>query len=114
MIEETLLSIPIKRPKVKLYHRQHLCLDKGYDSVTVRELIESFHYIGHVKSRGDEAKELKDNPSKNAKRWIVERTHSWLNRFRKILIRWEKKSKNHLALIHLAFALIIYKKLERF
>lgn len=35
-----------------------------------------------------------------ARRWVVERTHSWLNRLRGILIRWAKKPANYLALLH--------------
>ena len=30
-------------------------------------------------------------PRYGARHWIVERTHSWKNRFRRLLIRWEKK-----------------------
>jgi putative transposase len=41
-----------------------------------------------------------------ARRWVVERTHSWLNRFRRILVRWEKKAENYIALLHFACALI--------
>ncbi|MFH0910354.1 MAG: IS5/IS1182 family transposase, partial [Planctomycetota bacterium] len=37
------------------------------------------------------------------------RTHSWLNRFRRILIRWEKKCENYLALLHFTFALIAFR-----
>jgi putative transposase len=44
--------------------------------------------------------------SQRAQRWVVERTHSWLNRFRRILVRWEKKAENYIALLHFACALI--------
>jgi len=37
---------------------------------------------------------------------VVERTHSWFNRFRRLLIRWEKKVANYTALLHLACAYI--------
>ena len=36
-----------------------------------------------------------------ARRWVVERTHSWMNRFRRILIRWEKKGENDFGMFHL-------------
>ena len=111
LIEETLSSIPIERPDVKPYYRQHLCLDKGYYSDWVYELVEEFEYIPHIRSRGEEVKDLKNHPFKKTRRWVVERTHSWLNRFRAILIRWNKKSINYLAFIHFACALIIYKKM---
>jgi len=40
---------------------------------------------------------------------VVERTHSWMNRFRGILIRWEKKAANYIAMLHLSFAIITYR-----
>ena len=43
------------------------------------------------------------------RRWVVERTHSWLNRFRRLLVRWEKKSENYLAMLHLAYAIICFR-----
>jgi putative transposase len=41
---------------------------------------------------------------------VVERTHSWFNRNRAILIRWSKKDENHLALLQLAAGLIAFKQ----
>jgi len=109
LTEATLESIPIDRPEPRPYHRQHLCLDKGYDYDEVRELAEAFGYTAHIRSRGQEAQELKRDLRKKARRWVVERTHSWLNRFRRILIRWEKKYENYLSMLHFAFALIAFK-----
>lgn len=109
LVEETLLSMPVVAPEPRPYHRQHLCLDKGYDYGEVRDLVEAFGYIAHIKSRGEEAKELKRDLRRRARRWVVERTHSWLNRFRRILIRWEKKCENYVAMLHFTFALIAYR-----
>ncbi len=47
--------------------------------------------------------------SRPARRWVVERTGSWHNRFRKLLVRWEKKAQNYLALVHLACCFIVYR-----
>lgn len=58
LTEATLESIPIKRPKPRPYHRQHLCLDKGYDYDEVRELVEAFGYTAHIRSRGEEKIDL--------------------------------------------------------
>jgi putative transposase len=41
-----------------------------------------------------------------ARRWVVKRVHSWLNRFRRLLGRWEKKPQNYLAFLHFACGLI--------
>ena len=62
-----------------------------------------------TKARGDEAKELKQEAGKRARRWVVERSHSWMNRFRRILVRWDKKPENYLALLHFACALIAFR-----
>jgi len=65
-------------------------MDKGYDSVAVRSMVEIvFDYIPHVRTRGEE-KESKRNSRQRVRRWVVERTHSWMNRFRAILVRWDK------------------------
>jgi putative transposase len=62
-----------------------------------------------VEARHEEAARLAANPTQHAKRWVVERTFSWLNRFRRLLIRWEKKSENYLSFLHLACAIITYR-----
>lgn len=49
---------------------------------------------------------VRSNPCFRARRWVVERSHSWLNRFRRILIRWEKKAVNDEAMLHFACAII--------
>jgi putative transposase len=76
--------------------------------VDTRELLRRWDYTPHIKSRGEEAKELRSNPRKRARRWVVERSHSWINRFRRLLIRWEKKADNYQAMLHFAFAIITW------
>ncbi len=109
MVEATVDSIPVKRPKPTKKNPQGLCLDKGYDYDDVRELAKEFGYTLHLRTRGEEAQDLKRKIGFKARRWVVERTHSWMNRFRRILIRWEKKAANYLALLHLACGLITYR-----
>jgi putative transposase len=109
LTRQTLESIPIERPIPTEESPQNLCLDKGYDYDEVRELAAEFAFTAHIRCRGEEAKKLKQEAGFRARRWVVERTHSWLNRFRALLIRWSKKPQNHLALLHLACALITWK-----
>jgi transposase len=109
LARQTLDSIPIERPLPTPEALQHLCLDKGYDYAEVRELLVEFGYTAHIRTRGEEAQALKRDAGKKARRWVVERTHSWMNRFRRILIRWEKKPENYLALLHLVCAFITYR-----
>jgi putative transposase len=109
MVEATVESIPVKRPKPTKRKPQGLCLDKGYDYDAVRELAKEFGYTLHLRTRGEEAQALKRKVGFKARRWVVERTHSWMNRFRRILTRWEKKPENYLGLLHLVCAIITYR-----
>lgn len=109
MVEATLESIPVKRPKPTRKNPQSMCLDKGYDYDNVRDLVREFGYTAHIKARGEEAQAIKRQAGFKARRWVVERTHSWMNRFRRILTRWEKKAENYLALLHLVCAVITYR-----
>jgi putative transposase len=108
MMKETLESIPVKRPKPTRNKPQGLCLDKGYDYDEARDLAKEFRYTAHIRSRGEETQRLKRQAGFKARRWVVERTHSWMNRFRRILTRWEKKAENYLGLLHLVCAIITY------
>lgn len=109
MVEATLRSIPVKRPRPTRNKPQGMCLDKGYDYDNVRDLVKEFGYTAHIKARGEEAQAIKRQTGFKARRWVVERTHSWMNRFRRILTRWEKKAENYLALLHLVCAIITYR-----
>jgi len=109
MMGETLESIPVKRPKPTRKKPQGLSLDKGYDYDEARDLAKEFGYTTHIRARGEEAQAIKRQAGFKARRWVVERTHSWMNRFRRILIRWEKKTENYLALLHLVCAVIAYR-----
>jgi putative transposase len=78
-------------------------MDRGYDFSEVTEVIGAYSIEGHILRRGGIRRErLSDRP----RRWVVERTHSWMNRFRRILVRWEKKVANYLRVVHLACAWI--------
>ena len=107
LVEETLASVPITVPDPDQVE-QHLCLDKGYDYEAVRQTVAEYGYTAHIKSRGEEEAARRKAPGYRARRWVVERTHSWMNRFRRLLIRWEKKADNYIAMIHLASAFITY------
>jgi putative transposase len=109
LVAETIESIPLVRPvENDPFAIENLCLDAGYDHELVRELGDLFGYTLHIVPRDKEARELKRQAGKKARRWVVERSHSWFNRFRALLIRWEKKAENYLAELHLACAFITF------
>ena len=92
MTQETLEGIQAKRPKPTKKKKQHICLDKGFDFDEVRELVKEFGYTAHI-----------------PRRWVVERTHSWMNRFRGLLVRWAKKPENYMAFLHLVCGIITWR-----
>ena len=114
MSKATLQSIVIYRPEPTIRSKQHMCLDKGYDYPEVYELLEEYGYTIHIRLRGQKRKSSSSKkkviPGYRARHWVVERTHSWMNRFRRLLIRWEKKVENHTAMLHFACALITYRR----
>jgi transposase len=109
LVRVTLESIVVARPEPTATEPQGMCLDKGYDYDEVRALLEEFGFTAHIRSRGEEAQDLAAEAGKRARRWVVERSHSWMNRFRRILIRWEKKPEHYLAFLHFACALIAFR-----
>ena len=107
LLRVTIQSMVIERPEPTDEQPQGMCLDKGYDYQEVRDTLVEFRFTGHIRSRGEEAQARE--PGKRARRWVVERSHSWLNRFRRILGRWDKNPKNYLAFLHFVCALIAFR-----
>lgn len=99
LTQATLAGIVIPRPVPTPEQPQNLCLDKGYDPGEVRELAEAFGFTAPIRARGEEALAIKREAGFKARRWVVERTHSWMNRFRRILTRWEKRASSYLAML---------------
>ena len=93
-----------KRPK----DTQNLCLDKGYDFPQIEHESVSRGYIPHIRHRGE--RRIMARNVHRVRRWVVERTNSWHNRFRKLLVRYEKKVENYLGLIQLACCVIVYRR----
>ena len=106
LVRATVDSLPVPRPVPSPETPQGMCLDKGYDFGEVRRTLDEFGFTAHIRSRGEEAQAIKKEAGFKARRWVVERTHSWLNRFRRILVRWDKSPANYIAFLHFACALI--------
>lgn len=111
LLNKTLDGIVIMRPEATEENPQNLCLDAGYTGS--KEDVEARGYTAHIRPRGEEKKEKENNPNFKARRWVVEVTHSFFNRFRKLLVRYEKKEENYLALVHFACAVIVWRKFSK-
>ena len=106
MVGETLDSIVLKAPRGPR-RPENLCLDKGYDYPDTEQMVRDRRIRPHIRRRGEKA--LSGRRRGRPRRWVVERTNSWHNRFRALLIRYERKAENYLALVHLACALIAHR-----
>ena len=110
----TLDNIAVKRPFSKIYKKkQNLCLDKGYDFQEIENEVIKKGYLPHIRHRGEQSViRIRDGDHDHAKRrWVVERTNSWHNRFRKLLVRYEKKLENYFALVCLGCCILIYRRI---
>lgn len=102
LLEETLGNIRLERPHPSEVE-QNLCGDKAFDSQWCRESADEYGYRHHFRVRMETTPK---KPRYTPKRWVVERTHAWMNRFRRIIIRWDVFSDNYQAFIGLACAAI--------
>jgi putative transposase len=109
LVRSTTPSLVVERPEPTEKRPQGMCLDAGYDYDEVYAILREFGFTAHVRPRGEKAKAIKREAGFKARRWVVERAHSWMNRFRRLLIRWEKKPQNYLAFLHFACGLIAFR-----
>ncbi len=114
LLEATLDALVVERsaPTDRAPY-EHLCLDKGYDKAPVREIVEQRGYVPHIRKIGEEKLDDAGEKRYPARRWVVERTLSWLSKCRAILVRYEKKAANYLGLIKVACILLWYRRQHR-
>ena len=116
LLEQTLMALNVKPGiwcQLLIFlgiFKMHLCLDKAYDNDSSYKTVSDFGYQEHISRKGSQAKAHQNQSGKKARRWVVEAAHSWLNRFRKILVRFEKTEASYLALLHLACAITCFRK----
>jgi transposase len=108
LVEATLDAIPIERPEPTSTDPQHLCLDKGYCGEPTDHEVRRRGYTPHVPAKANQPSKAQRRRTR-ARRWKVERTHSWINRARRLLVRWEKKLGNYVGFLHLQFALVAFR-----
>jgi transposase len=93
----------------------HLALDRGYAYDDCRDAAIARGYTPHIPPPSSAERPLPPpgHPDRHPpRRWVVEVAHSWFNRFRRLLTRWEKRAATYLGFLHLAAVLIIYRKLR--
>jgi putative transposase len=107
MVEATLDAIPARVSKDGRAP-ENLCMDKAYDSKKIDAAVEARGIEPHTRRRGEPP--LLGPYEGKPRRWVVERTNSWHNRFRGLLVRWERKGKNYRGLVLLASGLIAFQQ----
>jgi len=110
LLVPTLDQIVIPRPEPTESDPQNLCADAGYKGQPAMEAVLERHYTPHVKQRREESEAKRTQPEFKARRWVVERTHSWMNRFRKLLVSFEKTEASYLGLLYLAAGMICWRQ----
>jgi IS5 family transposase len=95
----------------KKHVREKLCADAGYTGAGAEAEMRSAGYEPHVRPRGGERTEKIQNPTYKPRHWVVEVCHAWMNRFRKLLVRYEKLTATYVALLHLASAIVALRKI---
>src|SRR4051812_9825757 len=127
LVTEVVNDAVIRRPsskyrnkRIRIRRQQHICLDKGYNSKNEKQELIKRGYVLHIpikkkkkskKNKKDIIGPIPDIKKYSPKRWVVERTNSWHNRFRKLFTRYEKKAENYLGLLQFACCIIIYRKI---
>jgi len=87
-------------------------LDKGYSGEPCTRMAVAEGCTVHVPDKANAKKRKRQPGRRKPHRWIVEVAHSWINRFRRLLIRREKKASNYLSLLYFACAIICWRKCE--
>jgi IS5 family transposase len=105
MMEATLDAMePIKRPGRRPRKRPaKLHADKAYDAAAQRQALRQRGITPRIARRGVDSSERLGRY-----RWVVERTHSWMNRFRRLKVRYKRRADIHSAFLHLGCALICW------
>ncbi len=112
LLRDTLAATVLARPQPTADAPQNLSLDKGYDYAECQEAVAAAGYRAHIRSRKEERKAKCTEQGYKARRWVVERALSWINRFRKLLVRFETLTATHYALLCLACAYITFKRAD--
>jgi putative transposase len=109
MLSLVLNSLPIARPQPNRRHPHHLCLDAAFDTAQARAVVLVERYTGHIAPKGRRPADPVVHPGGQARRWKVERTHAWHDRFRRLVVNWEHTLASRYAFLCLANALIAYR-----
>jgi putative transposase len=108
-LPELLNNHAVVRPRPTCAEPQHICLDAAFDNEPTRQTLCREYYVSHIAPKGGRPEDSPQHPGGQARRWVVERTHAWFDRFRRLVVNWEKTTESRYAFLCLASALIAYR-----
>ena len=109
LLAATVDKVVRARPAPRARTTQHLDADAGYKGAYARRAVEKRYDRPLIKQGKEEADGKRKRPGYKTRRWVVERTHSWLNRFLNLLVSFEKTETGYVALLALAAAVICWR-----
>lgn len=113
LVQATLASMPLRWPRSG--DKPLMLMDKGYDSDEVRGILKKHGLKDGIirrRKKGEAEPPRKPRtPGHKPRRWVVERTHAWMNCFRRVKTRWERRSDSYLGMLHLTAALVTFQRL---
>lgn len=113
LVGSTLDIVIVERPQPTPEALQNLSMDKGYDYERVEKEVREAGYLPHIRRIGEEKLDPNQEKKYPARRWVVERTFAWLKGFRAIRTRYFMYGENYLAMIRLACALIVFRRIPK-
>jgi transposase len=115
LVEDTLDVLDARGYEVEI---ERAYLDRGYDTVAVREMFAEAGIEAHIAhraspKRGRKARQRRSNPVPLGKRWRVERANSWLSNFGQLRRSTDRRPVQREAALDLAVALVVTVKLVK-
>jgi transposase len=109
VFEDLIDAIPlIRQPNGRRRKRPaKVHADKGYDIPRCRSALSQRHIKVRIARKGIDSSERLGRH-----RWVVERTLAWLNRFRRLTVRYERRADIHQAFLTLGCCLVCFKALS--
>lgn len=109
-LQEVIDNIVVVRPIPSTTAKQHLALDAAFDNEPARGVVFTNRYTPHIAPKAGRDPDAPLHPGGKARRWVVEQTHALHDRFRRLVVNWEKTVSSRYAFLCLASALMAYRR----
>jgi putative transposase len=109
-LQQVIDNIVVVRPIPTTTAEQHLALDAAFDTAPARGVVFTNRYTPHIAPKAGRDPEAPLHPGGKARRWVVEQAHALHDRFRRLVVNWEKTISSRYAFLCLASALMAYRR----